>query len=104
MAHYGPENNKIPGTEYERCVFGAILDSVNAQRHRFVGVQKAIEESRNEKANSDHKTAHTIAVGMLGLIHAVTENEKAEKSIRNLSKIANVIEDKLAIENKGDVE
>jgi len=99
MAHFNVDGIKVTGSEYDRCIFGAILDAMNVQQQRIVGVQKAVEESRNEKANSDYKTAHTVAVGMLGLIHAVTENEKSLGNIKRLGKIAKHIEKKLTAEN-----
>ena len=98
--------NRMTGKveNYNMCTFTAILESLLRSEQGDIRIQKAIEESRNEKANSDHKTAHTVAVGMLGLIHAVSDNEKAGQAIRNLGKIANAMEDKLVIENKGDAD
>ncbi len=101
MAHFKPDGNKIPGSDYTRCVFGAILDKFSDLQKDNIRLQAAVESSRNEKAKGDMNTSHTVAMGMLGIIHALTDNEKGKQAVKKLNRLAdNMQKQFVAIEEK----
>jgi hypothetical protein len=89
MYQADPKGNKIPGTEYDRCGIGAILDALVRVEGRLVGVQAATESSRNQANRDAMEASKVMAQGWLGMMFAVQENPKARMrtaaAIENLS-------------------
>jgi len=79
MAHYGPNGAKVPGSEFDRCVFGAILDSIGTLSKDNIRIQAAIEHSRNQQNTDELETQKAVAHGFIGLIHTFQQNPEAVK-------------------------
>ena len=102
MAHFGPDGKKIVGSDYDRCVFGALLDATGTARQDNIRLQAAIEHSRNQQAIDGNRIVETIAQGMAGIIYTASQNPKAASM---LNRIAMTIADtqknqKEALENQ----
>ena len=95
MEHNSPDGSKKIET-VEKCVFHHILDSMNRQETGQIRIQQAVEDSRNEKANSDHKISSVVATGFMGMLHAFNEDAvKFKRSLKLLSRATQSIpEDK----------
>jgi len=78
MERVGPTGQKTVEA-IEKCVFHHILDSIVRQEKGQIRMQKAIESSRNEKADGDEKIAQMIAKGFLGVMQSV-ENKRVDIS------------------------
>ena len=94
--------NNITGSieNIEKCAFHHIADSFMRLEQGNIKLQAAVESSRNEQANSDHKMSSIVATGFIGMLHAFNENpEKFKKSLKILNSVA-ISENKL-LDNKG---
>jgi len=88
MAHYAPNGGKIAGSEYDRCVFGALLDATGTARQDNIRLQATMEHSRNQQALDSSRIVETVAQGMAGIIYTASKDPKAG---RMLSRLANTI-------------
>lgn len=80
MAHYGPNGAKVPGSEFDRCVFGAILDSIGTLSKDNIRIQAAVEHSRNQQNTDELESRKAIAHGFVGLIHTFQNNPEGVKN------------------------
>ena len=70
----------------KKCAFLHMADSYIRIEERLIGIQAAIESSRNEKANMDNKMSSIVATGFVGMMHAVNEDkEKFRNTLKLLS-------------------
>ena len=83
--------------EVKKCAFLHMADSFARLEGGNVRLQAAVESSRNEQANADHKSSSIMATGFVGMLHAMNENpEKFEKALKLLNAVA-INEDKLLL-------
>ena len=62
----------------KKCAFLHMADSYIRIEERLIGIQAAVESSRNEKVNGDEKIAQTIANGFLGVMQSVDNKKQIE--------------------------
>jgi len=86
MAHYTPNGGKIAGSEYDRCMFGAILDKLCDLGKDNIRVQAAIESSRNQKNKDDLESVKTLSQGFLGIIHTLQQGSESQNKLRKMLK------------------
>jgi len=84
MAHFNPNGAKIQGSEYDRCMFGAILDSLGNLHKDNIRVQSAIESSRNQKNKDDLEGMKTIAQGFMGIIHTLQQAPEGQLKLKRM--------------------
>ena len=63
----------------EKCVFGAMLDSMIRSEQADIRIQAAIEHSRNQQNTDELESRKAIAHGFVGLIHTFQNNPEAVK-------------------------
>ena len=69
--------------QVKKCVFMHMIDSDIRIENALIRIQAAIENSRNEKAN----TSSIVAMGFVGMMHAVNEDKtKFQNVLKILSK------------------
>ena len=87
--------------EFEKCAFHHIIDSLVRLEKGDIRLQAAIESSRNENANADHKMSSIVATGFVGMLHAFNDDpDKFKNSLKLLNQIA-IKEDQLLLEPRG---
>ena len=64
----------------EKCVFGAMLDSMIRSEQADIRIQAAIEHSRNQQNNDELEARKAIAHGFVGLIHTFQNNPEGVKN------------------------
>ena len=70
----------------EKCAFLHMADSYIRIEERLIGIQAAVESSRNETANADNKMSSIVATGFIGMMHAFNKDKtKFENSMKLLS-------------------
>ena len=70
----------------KKCAFHHMADSYIRIEERLIGIQAAMESSRNEKANADNKMSSVVATGFIGMMHAFNEDkEKFRNTLKLLS-------------------
>lgn len=90
MERVGPNGGKNIET-VRNCRFHFMLDALHRLEQGHIRIQASVEESRNQKANDDHKASTVLATGFMGLLHAFKEDEdKFKRSMALLSKAANM--------------
>ena len=68
----------------KKCAFLHMADSYIRIEERLIGIQAAIESSRNEKANADNKVSSIVATGFIGMMHAFNEDKEKFKNALKL--------------------
>jgi len=68
----------------KKCAFHHMADSYIRVEERLIGIQAAIESSRNEKANTDNKISSIVAMGFTGMMHAFNEDKEKFKNALKL--------------------
>ena len=68
----------------KKCAFHHMADSYIRMEERLIGIQAAIESSRNEKANADNKVSSIVATGFVGMMHAFNEDKEKFKNALKL--------------------
>jgi len=72
----------------KKCAFLHMADSYIRIEERLIGIQAAVESSRNEKADADNKMSSILGTGLLGMMHAFNEDkDKFKKTIRLLNNV-----------------
>jgi len=67
----------------KKCAFLHMADSYIRIEERLIGIQAAVESSRNEKADADNKMSSVVATGFVGMMHAFNEDkDKFKDAIR----------------------
>jgi hypothetical protein len=86
----------------EKCAFHFIIDSLVRIEKGDIRLQAAIESSRNENANADHKMSSIVATGFMGMLHAFNEDPDKFKNSLNILKQVAIKEDQalLGFSNK----
>ena len=70
----------------QKCAFLHAADSQIRTEVSLLRIQKAVESSRNEQANGDHKISTVVATGFMGMLYAFNEDEtKFKRSLKLLS-------------------
>ena len=64
----------------KKCAFLHMADSYIRIEERLIGIQAAIESSRNEKANM----SSVVATGFVGMMHAFNEDKDKFKNALKL--------------------
>lgn len=71
----------------KKCAFHHMADSYIRIEERLIGIQAAIENSRNEKANADNKLSSIVGIGLTGMMHAFNKDKtKFENSMKLLTR------------------
>lgn len=80
-------NNLTNKTEtVKKCAFHHMADSYIRLEERLIGIQAAIEDSRNEKADADNKLSSILGIGLTGMMHAFNEDKtKFENAMKLLA-------------------
>ena len=69
-----------------KCAFHHMADSYIRLEERLIGIQAAVESSRNETTNADNKMSSIVATGFVGMMHAFNEDkEKFRNTLKLLS-------------------
>jgi len=68
----------------KKCAFLHMADSYIRIEERLIGIQAAIESSRNEKANADNKLSSILGIGLTGMMHAFNEDKEKFKNTLKL--------------------
>ena len=68
----------------KKCAFIHMADSYIRIEERLIGIQAALESSRNEKANADNKMSSVVATGFIGMMHAFNEDKEKFKNALKL--------------------
>ena len=67
----------------KKCAFLHMADSYIRIEERLIGIQAAVESSRNEKADADNRMSSVVATGFVGMMHAFNEDkDKFKDAIR----------------------
>lgn len=92
---YKDINGKIE--PFEECIFLHMLESQLRVEQGNIRLQSAVESGRNEKANSDHMIANTIATGFVGIMHTINEDENAIPKMKYLGKVIKKTDNEIEI-------
>ena len=68
----------------KKCAFLHMADSYIRIEERLIGIQAAVESSRNEKADADNKMSSVVATGFIGMMHAFNEDKDKFKDVLKL--------------------
>lgn len=101
MERIGPGGEKNVES-IKKCAFHFMIDALHRLEQGHVRIQASVEESRNQKANDDHRSSTVIATGFMGLLHAFNKDQdKFMGALKLLNEAAN--RQPLTIEDKKNV-
>ena len=62
--------------EITKCGFLHLADSQIRLERSMLGVERAVQRSKNRKIEDDHELSKVVATGMMGMMHAFTNDSK----------------------------